>query len=285
MTIHHRLNLSAEIAGPLVVSLGLPISPKPNAPNNRIVIQDVSEEDPLWPSLEALLAEYNRAWVTHPDNAPIVARYASSQDPLADFAGARFTLDERRTAPYLALDAIVKGFPVSTNALQFYRTTFKVSCPVCRHGAEQVAPLLLKGEPQWEKEEGIFQLNWLPDEFLVRLEMFDQVFRPHGIAARPLLDYNSRLALKSVVQLEISQSAAVDVSGIPHRACTACGEPIYERNARDFAPTPLSFPGPIFKSDQWFSPFHSIVYVSQQLFRSIEASGFRGAGFIPTRQN
>lgn len=124
-------------------------------------------------------------------------------------------------------------------------------------------------------------MNWVADEFLVKPEMFKKVFRPFGITNRPVLDYKSRSILRTVVQLEIPLRADVDVANAAYRICDSCGERTYVRDSRNYAPTPLSAPGPIFKSNQWFSPFHFIVYITQDLFRSIEESGFRGFGSIP----
>jgi hypothetical protein len=49
-------------------------------------------------------------------------------------------------------------------------------------------------------------LDWVADEFLVKPEMFDKVFRPLGIASRPVLDSKSIAVLQTVVQPDPSSN-------------------------------------------------------------------------------
>ncbi|MBZ5726559.1 MAG: hypothetical protein LAP87_16355 [Acidobacteriia bacterium] len=278
MVIHHRLHLDAEIADPILESFGLSF---PANPNGRILIPDVSEDDPSWPRIAMFLNEYHCAWAAHPANASVVARYGSTKDSLADFALAKFSGAERKNAPFLALTASLRGFPQPQDVLEFYKMTYRTACPSCRSGSEQVLPIHLSAEPKWAASRGIFQLNWVEDELLVKKEMFDEVFRPFGIPSRPVLDYKSGAVFRDVVQLDISLKSDVDLSKATYDICQLCGARTYNRDGRDYAPLPLGSPGPIFKSNQWFNPFHSIVYVTQELCRSIGESGFRGAYSIP----
>jgi len=48
MTIHHRLNLLADLAGPILQALRLPFPQNPPE-SGRIVIPNISEDDSLWP--------------------------------------------------------------------------------------------------------------------------------------------------------------------------------------------------------------------------------------------
>jgi hypothetical protein len=54
MVIHHRLNLFAELAGPILEALGL-LAPQTPPADGRIVIPDISENDPSWPRVAVLL--------------------------------------------------------------------------------------------------------------------------------------------------------------------------------------------------------------------------------------
>jgi hypothetical protein len=280
MTIHHRLNLSADLAQPILRALRLPFPQNPPE-DGQIVIPDISEDDPVWPTVALLLDEYHRAWTAHPENAFFVENFGSVADPLADMARAKFSDRDRKAAAYLSLDASLIGFPQPQDILRFYEPTYKTACSKCRIGSEQIFPLCLSGEPKWARSRGMFMLNWVPDEFLVRPEMYVEVFRPFGIASRPVLDYESQEVLKTVVQLDIPLRADVDVAKATYDICGSCGGRSYDRDARNYTPMPLSAPGPLFKSNQWFNPFHSIVYMTQHLFRSIGQSGFRGAYSIP----
>ncbi len=280
MTIHHRLRVDADIALPILESLGLSM---PARSDESLLIEDISEEDPAWPRFALFLEEYHRVWVAHPRNAWIAGHYGSTCDSLADFVSAKFSDAERRAAPYLLMDASLIGYPEPQHdAVEFYRVTYKKDCPKCPAGLEQIVPLCLAREPKWGRRRGIFQLNYVCDEFLVKPEMFDKVFRPFGVTSRPLLAFKSRAPLQTVVQLEILLRGEIDVAGIPNKTCESCGVQTYTYDhSRNYAPMPLTAPGPIFKSRQIFHPFDLLVYVDQELFRAIQESGFRGAGFVP----
>lgn len=159
MTVHHRLHLQADIAGPILDSFGLSFPANPSASEGYILIPDIAEDDPLWPRLALFLKEYHRAWVADPRHADHVARYGSAGDSLADFAHAKFSNADRTAAPYLALDASLRGFPQPQNILEFFRTTYTTACSRCRRGSEQILPLCLSGEPKWAKSRGMFMLN------------------------------------------------------------------------------------------------------------------------------
>ena len=131
MTIHHRLNLSADLVGPIERPQRVPFPQNPPE-NGRIVISDVSEDDSLWSGVAVLLEEYHRAWTTHQGNVDIVARFGSAADPLANIAHAKFSDRDRKAAAYLALDASVIGFPQPQNILQFYQATYQTVCSDCR---------------------------------------------------------------------------------------------------------------------------------------------------------
>ena len=283
MTFHHRLHVYAEIAQPILDSLGLRLTAKPTLSGRKLLIEDVSEDDPSWPRIATFLEEYHRAWLSHPESAESVADYGATRDSLADIVTTEFSVAERRAAPYLALGASVIGFPEPRNdAVEFYRTTYEAVCPECPVGPRQTLPLCLTSEPRWGRRRGILQLNWVSDEFLVNPEMFDKVFRPFGITSRPVLAYKSRSALRTVIQLEIPLKADVRVTeAAVFKTCKACGVRTYSHDRRNYAPMPVGTPGPIFKSNQYFCPFDLVVYVTQSLFRAIEESGFRGAGFWP----
>ena len=79
MTVHHRLHLQADIAGPILDSFGLSFPANPSASEGYILIPDIAEDDPLWPRLALFLKEYHRAWVADP-SMPITSRATAVQE-------------------------------------------------------------------------------------------------------------------------------------------------------------------------------------------------------------
>ena len=153
------------------------------------------------------------------------------------------------------------------------------TCPQCRRGAEQIQPLCLSGEPNWAKSRGMFMLNWVADEF--QPEMLDKVFRPRDRQpASPWITSRAPFC-ERWFNWEFHGRLTPMLQAAAYQSCRSCGERTYERDSRNYTPMPLSAPGPLFRSNQWFNPFHSIVYMSQELCRAIGKSGFRSACPIP----
>jgi len=69
-------------------------------------------------------------------------------------------------------------------------------------GLVQKAPFRMRGEPKWGTKH-ILQMNWVFDEFFVRIEVWDKVFRKFGIEKLPVVQHKTDKPLESVVQLKV----------------------------------------------------------------------------------
>ncbi|CAN5839311.1 hypothetical protein BH10BAC2_BH10BAC2_34650 [soil metagenome] len=69
------------------------------------------------------------------------------------------------------------GYPQPENDYEDLCYDLTDYCKECGIGAKQVKPLRITGEPKWGRRQ-IFQLNWIFDEYFVKPEIYNEVFKP-----------------------------------------------------------------------------------------------------------
>jgi hypothetical protein len=128
------------------------------------------------------------------------------------------------------------------------------------------------------------QLNWVFDEYFVKPDVWETVFRPAGIACRPVLKGRTERALETVVQLSMADETPIETEGLAYEDCPVCGRRKFGRVTRGPSPAPLATQGAMFRSRE---PFGSgaaadrLVFVAQPLFGAIEAAKLLGVEFRP----
>jgi hypothetical protein len=125
-------------------------------------------------------------------------------------------------------------------------------------------------------------MNWEAEEFFVKRDVYEAVFRPFGIAFRSVVLDKTGAELDTVVQLSIEAVADVNMDGIPlEHVCSRCSRKSYQRSCRGFPPMPVHADASIFKSTQYFHGSERRVYVSNSLYRNIAEVKLKGADFGP----
>jgi hypothetical protein len=174
------------------------------------------------------------------------------------------------------------GYPQPQDPEGYLRATYDLTeyCP-CGIGARQIAPFRIKRAPTWGRRS-ILQLNWVFDEFFVKPETWEAVFRPFGIGQREVVLHAGGTAVDNVVQLAITCEVDADVSGIPSKPCPygRCEARKYFVGCGERMPGPAQVEAPIMRSRQYFgdAAFH-LVYVSMELYSRIHAAQLKGAEF------
>jgi hypothetical protein len=143
----------------------------------------------------------------------------------------------------------------------------------------------MKGEPKWGAK-GITQLNWVFDEFFVKPEVWETVFRPFGVECKEVLHARSDKILETVVQLVIPDSTvSFELTNYPLETCPKCKADKYIPITRGYFP-PLSNPNDaeIFRPQAYFGSgggsFRAVV-ISQELYLSILSNKLKGVSFTP----
>jgi hypothetical protein len=261
MKITHRITLRAttgirEALSRLDVSI-----------NDGMATFEVDETDPHWAQIVDL------------------ARQAKA----VDFVSTKATKHERREASWLQMQPTWHhGYPQPDDDGGYLALTYNLSdyCSLCGVGAVQTSPFRFKSKPKWGKK-GILQLNWIFDEYFVRPEVWQRVFRPFGIQCRPVLDIKTDAPLSSVVQLQITASVEIvlDADRYPSRLCPGCERRKYLPVVRGCFPPLARDPGGVgmAKTTTFFgdgaSAFHAVL-VFNPLYLKLEEQAITGASFL-----
>ena len=229
------------------------------------VAVDVDEAHPNWPKLRALFQQWEAG----------------------DFISTKFSKKELAEAQRLELvPDWHHGYPQPHEDVFGYReATYELTgfCERCGIGMRQRAPFQMKAEPRWGRN-GILQLHWVFDEYFVRPELWTTLFKPRGIACRPVLSMEGA-ELSTVVQLRIEEEAGLVTEGLAGERCPACGRMRYLPVTRGPFPALTSEPSQaMVKTREYFgsgAAAHQRVLVSQELARALVAAKVRGASLRP----
>jgi hypothetical protein len=231
--------------------------------NGRGVLTfEVDERDSRWPSV-ALLVKELRA---------------------VDIVSTKFTDAELKNAKFLGvLSSWHHGYPQPSDDFGYRELTYDLSeyCESCGIGKRQKAPFRFSAAPTWGRKS-ILQLNWIFDEYFVKPDVFESVFKPFGIGNRPVLLHRTGAKLNSVVQLEISSMVELEMKDRPFKDCLRCSRRKYSPEHHGFFPAPSGTDSAIFRSTQYLgsgaNAFHAVL-VSNALYGSIVENNITGIAF------
>jgi hypothetical protein len=226
---------------------------------------DIVESDQRWPAWQA--------WIDRRRPSDVVRTHFSDR--------------EVRQAHHLSIRAESQvGYPQPhEDDFGYLEATYDLSdfCDVCGIGLRQKAPFQMKGEPRWGRRD-IIQLNWVFDEFFVRVGAPQRVFEAQGVEGRPVID-RSETELSTVVQLHVGETVRLDTRELAGQKCSKCGRVKYHPIVRGLIPKILDqAKANMVKTYEWFGSGRSAwreTLISQDLHAAIDRSHLRGLTFIP----
>ncbi len=259
MEIVHRIALTASQRDQAdLADLGFPVG-------SGFVGFDVAESDEAWPAVRRWIA------VRHPSDFP---RTTFSE---AEIAAARWLVmltDWHHGYPQPHADSF--GYRDVTYDLTEY-------CPRCGIGFRQKAPFQMTGEPRWGRR-AILQLNWVFEEYFVTPALWAEVFRPRGVACRPVTNRRGT-ELATVVQLVVEEEVSLAAAALPAETCGSCGRLRYLPVQRGPLPPLAAEPAcQLVRTREHFGSGASAsraVITSQELARAVRQADVRGASFDP----
>ena len=267
MDIIHRVsfNCSRNVKGRFE-ALGIQLE----IVENTLAVFEASESDPTWPAIQAIIKEAD----------------------LLDLARTEFTKDELERSHLLMMrPGWISGYPMSAMDFGYRQTTYDLTnyCSQCGIGFRQKAPFRMRGEPRWGKRH-ILMLNWVFDEFFVRPEVWERVFRNYGVQCMPVLKHRTGQPLESVVQLKIDTyaTAPLNMGDACHETCPVCHRRKYLPHRRGYFPAfATKQDADIFKTQEYFgsgASGHHEVIVSSCLFADITNNQLEGVLFAPLEE-
>jgi rubredoxin len=202
-----------------------------------------------------------------------------------DVLGTDFTKKEVLSADYCIIDRWNDyGYPMPDNDGSYLYKTYetKEMCPKCGVGKVQKDNFRVKKVPKYP----IWGLGWIFDEFFVRTDLYQKIFKPLGIECRPLRKYKDDSIIESFVQLVIPViDEPLDLTYYESWTCPMCGTTKYNAMTIGYYPLqehPLPY---IYKSKEiygdGFSAYRKI-FVSaclRDLMIENKMMGFRS--FVP----
>lgn len=227
----------------------------------------IDESDPHWVEVDAL-AKSLRA---------------------VDTAKTSFSAKELNDADYLRLVGDWHhGYPEPSEDFGYLSEVYCLDkyCSECGSGLVQKNPFKFAKEPKWGNKD-ILQLNWVFDEFFVRPDTWERLFKPLDIECREVLSAKSSKPLETVVQLvipeeEVSLSLKFDN---PSQVCAKCSATKYLPIVRGFFPALNGVSqSPIFKAKENFgsgAESHKSVIIIKDLYSSLKQSKAKGVVFYP----
>ena len=248
-------------------SLGLKVPDGTAMPGggDPLVSFEVDEDHPNWLALRSLFQQWEAS----------------------DFATTIFSKQEISQARWLELvPDWHHGYPQPDEKNFGYRgVTYEISdyCKTCGIGLKQKAPFRMKGEPKWGRN-GVLQLNWVFDEYFATPEVWNTVFKPHGIVCSPVLNLEGK-ELNTVVQVVAKEQVGVTTETLRSEKCVQCGRVKYLPVQQGPFPTLGGEPeGEMAVTKEYFgsgSAAHKRTIISGKLADGLIKAKGRGISFRP----
>jgi hypothetical protein len=229
---------------------------------------EVDESQEVWPKLQQWITAYNAG----------------------NYVTTKFTNEELAEAEWLEVGPTWHhGYPQPDTDRGFLKATYDLThfCNVCGSGALQNAPFRMKTEPRWTRNH-ILQLNWIFDQYFVKPEVWEKIFKPFGVACCEVVNKRGE-TLKTVVQLVVDQHVNIETDGLPIEKppCTNCGRPRYLPFTRGYFPALKEKPsGHIARTMVYFGSGFSAnqyIMVSRKLADAMQS--LRGISFWPVAKS
>jgi len=233
-----------------------------------LAVFEVMESHPHWPAIQAILKEYD----------------------LPDLARTEFTKDELEKSHLLMMrPGWLSGYPMPDMDFGYRHMTYDLTdyCSHCGIGFLQTAPFRMRSEPKWGNHH-VLMLNWVFDEYFVRPEVWERVFRKYGVQSLPVLKHKTGQLLETVVQLKIDTLAAspLKMGDAPYETCLVYNRTKFLPHRRGYFPAfAAKQDADMFKTREYFgsgASAHHEVIISSRLFREITSNRVKGVQFAPS---
>lgn len=211
--------------------------------------------------------------------------YLKKWDVGDGYLGTEFSKKEILKSEYCILEYWnMFGYPMPDDNQGYLYNTYetKKMCSKCGIGTVQKEDFRVKKVPKYP----IWGLGWIFDEFFVRTDLYEDVFKPLGIECRPLRKYKDDSIIDSYAQLVIPViDESLDLSYYESLTCPKCGITKYHPKTLGYYPLqehPLPY---IYKSKEFFGDGFSAnrkIFVSAFLRDlMIEKHMFTYRDFVP----
>jgi len=248
-----------------LASLGIVVVPDPL----NLMRFEIDESDERWPAIQRWMAAHG----------------------FTDSVRTTFSQSEISNAKWLTLDPQWHyGYPQpNEDEFGYLTATYNLGdyCDQCGLGRIQRAPFQMRGEPKWGRR-GMLQLNWVFDEFFAMPDVWTSIFKPLGVACRPVHNRKGQ-ELRTVVQLVVPELVHVGTHRLEGYRCELCGLIKYRPFTKGFFPTLTTRPAsPMIKTYEFFGSGARAwreTIISQELRTALTEARVRGVEFTPLAES
>ena len=278
MRVFHHIGVSGQASQVIkgFEALGLSLRKYVNAQSDGPLFFEIGEDDSRWTLIDGIVRAgkgevWERVW---------------TEFSKAELSDARFlSVSSCWTSGYPEPSNETQPVP-GTRFLSYFSDAYRLEsyCSTCLTGAAQMNPFRIRHAPKWGSHS-LLKLNWIFDELFVKKELWRDVFRPLGVACRPVLRHKDGTVMDAIVQLLISDVVELSIGERSYKLCSDCGRKTYAPICRGYFPSPLEPVQVLAKSAQYFGvgahPFKAIL-VSRELYEYLGgAAALKGAEFAP----
>lgn len=258
MRIVHRLVISKEWSNDFAkFGINLKEHEDTVTASAGAVVVTLDEAHQKWPQIQVLLG----------------------QTDSLDQIDTKFSPAELSAAPFVCFKSkSFSGFPEPSDDFGYLAVTYDLKdyCETCGVGERQNAPFRMIREVQWGRRKTT-QMNWLHGEIFVPPKIWEDVFKPFGIACNPVLNKRGNHELQSVVQVVIDQTSHFEMpKALTTETCPTCGRLKYNPFNRAFWPLPSATEAKIFRSFEYFGSggeSYRYMFASSDLYRKMVEHG------------
>lgn len=206
---------------------------------------------------------------------------------IESFVGTTYDKQDLNNASLLVYDGVWQnGYPMPDNDAGYKNITYNLDdyCEACGIGKVQKAPFRLKSEPRWGNKS-MFDLNWIFDETFVRRDVYEELFKPKGLACSEVLLHKKETIIGNTVQLIIPKvKVPLALKNQPFEICGECGRKKYSPQIKGFFP---SFEKEVpdlqmFKCSEYFgsgADAHNKIFITNDLWKEMQVRKIKPAVF------
>ena len=227
--------------------------------------------------------------ISESDNRWNIVKSLIEQNKMFEFVYTKFSKNEIFDSKFLVIEPEWHlGYPMPDEDFGYLKLTYSLDehCFKCGVGKRQRSPFKMKNEPNWGNKN-MLQLNWIFDEYFIKPEIYDKIFKPLGVQKLPVLHYSSGKELKTVVQIKIPNNSEVSLykNDLPYEKCNECNRIKYLPHTRGMFPRIIKVKGNyIFKTKENFgsgSRSYKEIIINQKLGRIFIENEVKGIHFKP----
>lgn len=201
----------------------------------------------------------------------------------------KFSKSELKKADFLAmLPSWHCGYPMPDDDFGYLQTSYDLSnySEESGIGAIQNSSLRMKNKPKWGKKH-ITQLHWIYDIYFVKLEVYEEIFKPLNIKSMPVIEHKTNNYFDDFVQIIPQKEVSLNLSEYPYQKYETSEMLKYLPITHGFFPSLKESSANHYNiTKEYFgsgASANKAIIISNDLYTSIIKNKLKGVSFVPLK--